>query len=106
MDSTGISRRRFIRSAAVTITLPLLPSLLYTRRGKAEACKPVKRFVGYMFANGHHMAEHVPPLPDGTGPTTSFNVSGDRWQLPRFTPWDRSPTRWIARLVIELRNPQ
>jgi hypothetical protein len=82
MDSTGISRRRFIRSAAVTVTLPMLPSLLYTRRAKAEACKPVKRFVGYMFANGHHMAEHVPTLPDGTGPTTSFNVSGNGWQLP------------------------
>jgi peptidoglycan/xylan/chitin deacetylase (PgdA/CDA1 family) len=33
-------------------------------------------------------------------------AASDRWQLPRFTPWDRSPTRWIARLVMELRNPQ
>jgi peptidoglycan/xylan/chitin deacetylase (PgdA/CDA1 family) len=30
----------------------------------------------------------------------------DRWQLPRFTPWDRTPPRWIARLVLELRNAQ
>ena len=33
-------------------------------------------------------------------------AASDRWQLPRFTPWDRTPARWIARLVIELRNPQ
>ena len=32
--------------------------------------------------------------------------ASDRWQLPRFTPWDRTPARWIARLVLELRNPQ
>jgi peptidoglycan/xylan/chitin deacetylase (PgdA/CDA1 family) len=32
--------------------------------------------------------------------------ASDRWQLPRFTPWDRTPVRWIARLVLELRNPQ
>jgi hypothetical protein len=82
MASGRMSRRRFLSSAAVTITLPMLPSLLYTGRGRAEACKPMKRFVGYMFANGHHMAEHVPPLPSGSGPTTSFNVSGSSWQLP------------------------
>jgi peptidoglycan/xylan/chitin deacetylase (PgdA/CDA1 family) len=34
------------------------------------------------------------------------STTSDRWQLPRFTPWDRTPTRWIARLVLELRNPQ
>jgi peptidoglycan/xylan/chitin deacetylase (PgdA/CDA1 family) len=33
-------------------------------------------------------------------------ATSDRWQLPRFTPWDRTPARWIARLVLELRNPQ
>jgi peptidoglycan/xylan/chitin deacetylase (PgdA/CDA1 family) len=32
--------------------------------------------------------------------------ASDRWQLPRFTPWDRSPARWISRLVLELRNAQ
>jgi peptidoglycan/xylan/chitin deacetylase (PgdA/CDA1 family) len=34
------------------------------------------------------------------------SAHSDRWQLPRFTPWDRTPARWIARLVLELRNPQ
>jgi len=32
--------------------------------------------------------------------------ASDLWQLPRFTPWDRSPARWISRLVLELRNAQ
>jgi peptidoglycan/xylan/chitin deacetylase (PgdA/CDA1 family) len=34
------------------------------------------------------------------------SAASDRWQLPRFTPWDRTPARWLARLVLELRNPQ
>ena len=34
------------------------------------------------------------------------SAQSDRWQLPRFTPWDRTPALWLARLVLELRNPQ
>jgi hypothetical protein len=82
MDSTRVSRRRFLATAGATITLPMLPSLLHTRRARADACAPVKRFVGYMFANGHYMREHVPALPEGSGPSTSFNVSGNGWTLP------------------------
>jgi peptidoglycan/xylan/chitin deacetylase (PgdA/CDA1 family) len=29
----------------------------------------------------------------------------DRFQLPRFTPWDVSPERWLARLLLEYRRP-
>lgn len=29
----------------------------------------------------------------------------DPWQLPRFTPWDRTPARFLARLLLEYRNP-
>lgn len=29
----------------------------------------------------------------------------DRFQLPRFTPWDASPQRWLARLLLEYRRP-
>lgn len=29
----------------------------------------------------------------------------DRLQLPRFTPWDRRPARFLARAVLEYRNP-
>ena len=69
---TRFSRRRFIRSASVTVTLPMLPSLLYSRRAGAAECTPVKRFCAYMFPNGHHMPEH---MPTGTG-------SGSAWTLP------------------------
>jgi peptidoglycan/xylan/chitin deacetylase (PgdA/CDA1 family) len=29
----------------------------------------------------------------------------DRYQLPRFTPWDRSPDRWLARLLLAFSRP-
>jgi peptidoglycan/xylan/chitin deacetylase (PgdA/CDA1 family) len=29
----------------------------------------------------------------------------DPFQLPRFTPWDRNPTRFLARLLLEFRRP-
>jgi peptidoglycan/xylan/chitin deacetylase (PgdA/CDA1 family) len=29
----------------------------------------------------------------------------DRLQLPRFTPWDRRPVRFLARAALEFRNP-
>jgi peptidoglycan/xylan/chitin deacetylase (PgdA/CDA1 family) len=28
----------------------------------------------------------------------------DRWQLPRFTPWDRTPARFLTRMLLEYRN--
>ena len=28
----------------------------------------------------------------------------DRWQLPRFTPWDRTPGRFLSRMLLEYRN--
>jgi peptidoglycan/xylan/chitin deacetylase (PgdA/CDA1 family) len=30
----------------------------------------------------------------------------DPYELPRFTPWDRDISKWLARLVLEYRNPQ
>jgi peptidoglycan/xylan/chitin deacetylase (PgdA/CDA1 family) len=34
-------------------------------------------------------------------------VSGlsDKWQLPRFTPWDKTPLRFMVRLLLNFRNP-
>lgn len=29
----------------------------------------------------------------------------DKWQLPRFTPWDRTPLRFMTRLLLNYRNP-
>jgi peptidoglycan/xylan/chitin deacetylase (PgdA/CDA1 family) len=31
-------------------------------------------------------------------------ASCDRFQLPRFTPWDRRPERWLARLLMAYRR--
>ena len=53
------SRRRFLSTAGVTVTLPMWPSLLWSRKGEAATCAPVKRFLAYHFPNGHHMIEHV-----------------------------------------------
>lgn len=73
MSRYELSRRRFITSAGVTVTLPMLPSLLYSRRaGAAVACAPAKRLLTYMFPNGHKLDEHVP--------TTAG--SGTAWTLP------------------------
>src|SRR5262245_16137293 len=72
MDTGRFSRRRFIRTAGVTVTLPMLPSLLYSRGARAAECTPIKRFLAYHFPNGHHMPEH---LPTGTG-------AGTAWTLP------------------------
>ena len=71
-DDPHFDRRRFLATSGVTVTLPMLPSLLWSRRAGAATCAPVKRFVAYHFANGHHMPEH---LPTGTG-------SGSAWSLP------------------------
>jgi hypothetical protein len=72
MEELRFSRRRFMTSAGVSITLPMLPSLLYSRRAGAATCAPIKRFLAYHFPNGHHMVEHRPAA---TG-------SGAAWALP------------------------
>ncbi len=74
------SRRRFFQTAGVTITLPMLPSLMWERRASAQdaLCESPRRFLAYMFGNGTHKAEFKPA---GSG-STGFNVKGDAWQLP------------------------
>lgn len=40
-------------------------------------------------------------------PCTRWGVAtaqSDRLQLPRFTPWDRTPERWLARLLLTYRQ--
>jgi peptidoglycan/xylan/chitin deacetylase (PgdA/CDA1 family) len=40
--------------------------------------------------------------------STANGLSGpadDRFQLPRFTPWDRSPARWMGRLLAQRCRP-
>ena len=71
MRRAHLSRRRFIRTAGLAITLPMLPSLLHTRGARAADCSQPKRFLAYMFPNGHHMPEH---MPSGTGSGFSIAV--------------------------------
>ena len=71
-DERRFSRRRFIQTAGVTVTLPMLPSLLHTKKASGQACASVQRFLAYMFPNGHKMDEHAP----------SSAGSGDEWSLP------------------------
>jgi peptidoglycan/xylan/chitin deacetylase (PgdA/CDA1 family) len=33
------------------------------------------------------------------------STMSDRWQLPRFTPWDKTPLRFMTRLLLNARNP-
>lgn len=33
------------------------------------------------------------------------SARSDRYQLPRFTPWDRTPDRWLARLLLAFSKP-
>jgi hypothetical protein len=73
-DPGRLSRRRFIQTAGVTVTLPMLPSLLHTPNASAQqACAPVRRFVAYLFCNGHKMDEHKP---------TGSGGAGSAWSLP------------------------
>lgn len=40
--------------------------------------------------------------------STNWGVASnlsDKWQLPRFTPWDRTPLRFMVRLLLNFRNP-
>jgi peptidoglycan/xylan/chitin deacetylase (PgdA/CDA1 family) len=40
--------------------------------------------------------------------STQWGVSSrlsDKWQMPRFTPWDETPLRFLLRLLLNLRNP-
>jgi hypothetical protein len=72
MQAGRFSRRRFIKSAGVGITLPMLPSLMYTRNAAAVTCAPIKRFLAYHYPNGNHMPDMVAM---GTG-------AGTAWKLP------------------------
>lgn len=89
----SFTRRRFFGSAAVTMALPLLPSLLLgTRKARAAGCPPApKRFVAWYTPNGFHM-------PDWT-PTTT----GKTWAMtPILEPL--APVRAKLQVVTGLEN--
>jgi hypothetical protein len=76
MDERRFSRRRFITSAGVTVTLPMLPSLMWEKKAGAATCTPIKRFMFYHYPNGNYMQEHNPT---GAG-------AGAAWGLPSTMP--------------------
>lgn len=84
--STGrFSRRRFLTSAGVTVTLPMLPSLLWSRRARAAACDTPLRFIVYYYSNGNNVfksfSDSTPqdwPAP----PTSAATLAGSAWSLP------------------------
>ena len=59
-----------------------------------------------------YSAEHVAMVRDAgyaTAVSTGWGVAtaqSDRFQLPRFTPWDRTPGRFALRLIRNMRNAQ
>lgn len=73
--------------------------------------RPVKAFA---YPNGRPGEDYtqrdrdiVESLGFSYAPATRWGVassSTDRYQLPRFTPWDRSPARWLARLLLQFRS--
>jgi hypothetical protein len=92
-DELRFDRRRFFTTAGVGITLPMLPSLLWSPNASAATCAPIKRFMFYHFPNGHYMQEHIP-----TG-------AGATWGLPSTMPtW--APYKQDITFITGLENQQ
>jgi hypothetical protein len=80
------ARRRFLTSAAVTVTLPMLPSLLWDRRASAAVCDTPGRLIVYYYSNGNNIFKSFSDstLQDWPAPpTTSATLTGDAWTLPK-----------------------
>lgn len=106
---------------AHTMTHPILKSLdeteavseIRTSRQALEGIigKPVR---GFAYPNGKPGVDYtsrdvaiVRQLGFEFALSTAWGVAhqrSDPFQLPRFTPWDQSPTRWLARLLLKFRN--
>jgi hypothetical protein len=88
------SRRKFLGTAAATVSLPFLPSLAAReRRAHAAACAPPKRFLAWYVPNGIYM-------PDWT-PTTT----GKGWKTtPTLAPLE--PYRSKLMVITGLENQQ
>lgn len=67
---TQLSRRLLLRSSAVTLALPFLPSAVWSRRAGAATCAPPRRFVGWFVPNGFNMPDWTP-----TTVGTSFDLT-------------------------------
>ncbi len=97
MFSGRFSRRRFITSAGVTVTLPMLPSLMWTRKAGAATCAPIKRFMFYHYPNGNYMQDHNPT---GAGATWGLPIT-----MPTWAPYQADMT-YITGLENQQRRRQ
>lgn len=80
------ARRRFLRSAAATVTLPMLPSLLWSRRAPAAVCDSPLRFIVYYYSNGNNVFKSFSDstLQDWPAPpTAATTLTGSAWTLPK-----------------------
>lgn len=60
------SRRLFLAGAGVTLSLPFLPSALWSRRANAASLTPPRRFMAWFVPNGFNMPDWT-PYTVGTG---------------------------------------
>lgn len=80
------ARRRFLASAGVTVTLPMLPSLLWNKRASAAMCDTPLRFIVYYYSNGNNIFKSFSDstLQDWPAPpTTAATFAGSAWTLPK-----------------------
>jgi hypothetical protein len=67
----------FLAGAGVTLSLPFLPSALWSRRAGAATCKPPRRFMAWFAPNGMNMQDWTP------------TATGTTWDLtPILAPLD------------------
>jgi peptidoglycan/xylan/chitin deacetylase (PgdA/CDA1 family) len=110
-----------IEVGAHTINHPILKSLPFddVRREIDGSRAELERITGrtvkaFAYPNGRPGDDYtqrdrdiVESLGFSYAPATRWGVASsatDPYQLPRFTPWDRSPTRWLARLLMQFRS--
>jgi hypothetical protein len=63
------SRRLFLGTAAVTVSLPFLPSALWTRRAGAAGATLPRRFMAWFVPNGFNMPDWTPSVGSTAGTT-------------------------------------
>ena len=107
---------------AHTMTHPILASLPHeeAKREVSESRDVLERIVGerialFAYPNGKPFTDYGAPhvemvrtLGFDAALSTAWGVATkttDRYQLPRFTPWDRSPARFVLRLAQNMFNP-
>lgn len=107
---------------AHTMTHPILRTLTdyEVRREIQESRAVLERIIqrpvrSFAYPNGRPVEDYterdraiVESLGFDYAPSTRFGVATiqtDVLQLPRFTPWDATPSRWLARLLATYQSP-